>query len=131
MNQIIVQTAELDALGTLALQVVKELRAARETWVQAVMHEAKLKRAEVVTRAGVERCVIEGTEGGEKAIGSNEAARTRAFTLALDVDASYQAVIKCHDDACETAMLAEANVRSLQDELGVLRAAMARDGKQE
>jgi hypothetical protein len=64
-----------------------------------------------VVKASAEKRVIDAAGGDEKALGSNEAARNRAFTIALNDDVDYQATlgniraieaeIASHEDALE------------------------------
>lgn len=104
------------------LEIIGHLRQARMALAQAALALAEADGKVTLTQAQAEARVIDSVGGDEKALGSNQAARERALSLATAEDEDLQAArtdfklayFHKHDQA--------ALVKALEEELKVLLA---------
>ena len=118
---------ELIKSGT---DVIKSLNKARHVHNTAVLALAKAEQNLTLTGALAENRAIVAA-GGEKALGSNADARKRALIIALGHDETYQGAQAFTMQALGDARLAQAQVAALEDTLGLLKASLYTNARQD
>lgn len=111
---------ELIESGT---EVIKALDLARHARVETVLALAEGEQSLALVGALAENRAI-AAAGGEKALGSNADARKRALIIALGHDEIYQKAYALFIQALGDARTAQAQVDTLADTLGLLKASL-------
>jgi len=110
------------AVHAAAFQVAASLTEARAGLATAAGELAKANYSLAYFRAMHETAAFE--TAGEKALGSNEAARARALTIALAEDPNYQAERDYHTECELDLRMAEVDVQAQKDQLNILLACL-------
>ena len=92
-------------------QIAVDVLRARIALGRAIIDEEEKRRLLVVAKARAEAKVIESA-GGERALGSNQAARDRALTLSVAQDKDYKRALEAYVKAQEERHLAEARLEA-------------------
>jgi len=110
----------IDRRGT---DVIRALDAARHAHISAVLTFAKAEQNLALAGALAENRAIVAA-GGEKVLGTNADARKRALTIALGHDETYQGAYSFSMQALNDSRLAQAEMKALEDTLGLLKASL-------
>ncbi len=104
-------TAALTTVDEQTAEAIRLVLDARIQLARLTVQEAAAKRSLDLARACAEVRAIEAA-GGEKALGSNQAARDRAFALALAEDEEYRGFLDAYVRAQLTRYAAEAQLEA-------------------
>ena len=102
------------------MECAKALTPARGDYVLALTHLETTRDGEALAKLKCEAVTVASVAGDEKALGTNEAARSRAFALALATDTDYIAARLAAQQARSKCHLTRACVLNLQDRLAAL-----------
>ena len=104
-----------------ALKIVTLLKEARLDLAGATREMAQAARDMEVMKAIAETKLIHNG-GGEKALGSNQAARERVLIAGIQTDPPYLAALECYEEVADTREALKIEVKGYEEQLKVLLA---------